>query len=361
MAGLPTAQPGEDFIRAPLTPSGGPADWLDGRGQPRAADKMRKLAQHTEDCRSLLPESEQMQDLRTQRQREQHHQDRMLKSQGLGGFGLPDSDNRVVASRNKIAALTKEIDRLQAIYDERAGRWQKSGHVLRAVEDWLASGIPGGCSLIEVDDVEIKDILKKNETVATALDRVQRRQRELVADRHRVRSACFPSKDAKAKAIAQINALADAGAPYVEGLIEHMGEITFSEKQRTIMVYNVDKPGAVAIDNPPDAIGLVAWLCRDMLVAKIGEAIDAVADDGAALSERDRQVQEAEIATDLLDIERQEASLVWQLAAENSNVWFRPDTNPLAILGLRLETAPRAMPSGTSPMHAGEAVLASRR
>ena len=65
-----------------------------------------------------------------------------------------------------------------------------------------------------------------------------------------------------------------------------------------------------------------------------------------------REKPEAEVMGDLLNIERQEAALVWRGQSEGLPVEHRSDINPVALLGLRLVTAPRVDRSlGSSPGH----------
>jgi hypothetical protein len=56
---------------------------------------------------------------------------------------------------------------------------------------------------------------------------------------------------------------------------------------------------------------------------------------------------------DLLAVERDEAALVWRAMDERLPVEHRADINPVALLSVRLVTAPAINPlPGTSPEHA---------
>ena len=48
------------------------------------------------------------------------------------------------------------------------------------------------------------------------------------------------------------------------------------------------------------------------------------------------------MTADLLSEERDECALVWRAQSENLPVEHRPDINPIALLGVKLTTAPRA-------------------
>jgi hypothetical protein len=106
----------------------------------------------------------------------------------------------------------------------------------------------------------------------------------------------------------------------------------------------------LAFAEVPDMLGLLAWMFKDALIAAIDREIDAEADDAASLSHEERQQREAEAQGDLLDIERQEAELVWQAQAQGLPVEHRADISPLALLGLRMVTTPRVNEIfGTTP------------
>ena len=66
--------------------------------------------------------------------------------------------------------------------------------------------------------------------------------------------------------------------------------------------------GAAAV---PDA-ALLAWLHRDALIEKLEQEIDRAANDKAALSAAERAEATADVQRQLLEIERQEAVLVWR-------------------------------------------------
>ena len=111
----------------------------------------------------------------------------------------------------------------------------------------------------------------------------------------------------------------------------------------------------------PDVAGLLAWALKDALIKKLDAEIDSEADDAAALGHEERQRREAEVLGDLLSVEREEASLVWRGQSEGLPCEHRADCDPLAILGCRLVTVPRADAAGTSPTHAYDIVLGGRR
>jgi hypothetical protein len=71
------------------------------------------------------------------------------------------------------------------------------------------------------------------------------------------------------------------------------------------------------------------------------------------LTHKERERQAAQVQADLLDIERQEAALVWHGLSQSMPVEFGADCSPQAVLQCRLVTVPAGEPNGSSPEHAG--------
>ena len=67
----------------------------------------------------------------------------------------------------------------------------------------------------------------------------------------------------------------------------------------------------LAFTEVPDTIALICWLHKEPLLAALSALVDAESDDAASLSHEARQQREAEAMGDLIDIERQEAELVF--------------------------------------------------
>jgi hypothetical protein len=194
--------------------------------------------------------------------------------------------------------------------------------------------------------------LNKGETIIEAVERFRRRVRELKADLHRIQSAPFPSTHAKTKMRAQIEALAQRGAPDVTNLIEHEdGEIIWPTLRLRVDVLNAQPgAGAVAFVEIPDTVGMTAWRHKSEWIAELDAEINTEADDPAALTHEARQKAEAEVQADLLEAKRTEAALVFAAWEHGLACEHRSDINPVALLGLRLTTAPRGDASPeTSP------------
>lgn len=168
-----------------------------------------------------------------------------------------------------------------------------------------------------------------------------------------MRSAPWHSSVAKAAVKAQIEQIAAAAAPDVTRAIQSGLPVSFTTMMSTALVRNVDAPGAAAFSEMPDTFGLLCWIAKDQMLAKISAAIDEVASDKSALSKEQREEMEAQITSEMLKIERAECSLIWHAEADGEVFDFRSDTDPRAVLGIDLVAiAPRVAAGGSSWQHA---------
>ena len=116
-------------------------------------------------------------------------------------------------------------------------------------------------------------------------------------------------------------------------------------------LHGLDQP-ALAFAEGPDTIGLMCWLFRDQLLARINAGIDEAADDKAAMSQQQRDEAEAQINSDALLIERSECALIWEVEAQGEMIDFQQRyERRWQCLGLGSSTSRAPNPSGTSPMH----------
>lgn len=127
----------------------------------------------------------------------------------------------------------------------------------------------------------------------------------------------------------------------------------------------VERKGGVAADvaavETTDTLALFAWLHRDALIARLDALIDE-ADDAASLWHEARERQAAEVAGDLLDVERQEATLMFCGWADGLSIQPRPDLAPAALLNVVLITPPPVLNGGgSSPERAGYDLVGGRR
>ena len=227
-------------------------------------------------------------------------------------------------------------------------------------EDWLRDGRPSGTQLQDWDG-PAPQLLKGEKGLLDAIENRRRRVRELRADLHRIESAPYPSSWAKQRggSTGERRSLAQRGAPDVTNVLEHDAGIVWPMSRVQSEVFAEQR--ALAFAEVPDTLALTCWLHKDALIAALDREISSEADDKAALTHEARQKAEAELMGDLLDIERQEAALVWRAMDEKLPAEHRHDCSPQAVLQVRLVTVPRAIDGpSTSPL-TFDIVLGGRR
>jgi hypothetical protein len=303
--------------------------------------RLTMLQQHAEDMRALLGAGH-THDVRIELQRARDREKQLTTPRVSGGFGLDDDDRSVIDVRRTIARCEKNMAWLGTLEADRSARARDAGNLVARCEDFLRHGKPGGTKLVEVAPLDVSEMVKKGETPAAALDRLNYRRRELDADAHRVRSAPYPSGDCRAKAHATIDALAERGRPSVDGLIEHDGALAMPQSEMALPLIAIGKDGTSIIGDArgtvDDALALVVWLHKGALVKAIDKLIDEDSDDSSALTATDRAVKLAEIASDKLMCERHEAALLWHMREQGDAAEFRVDADVLGVLGIALVT-----------------------
>jgi hypothetical protein len=205
----------------------------------------------------------------------------------------------------------------------------------------LQSGVPAGVGIVNHADIDIGSVLKKNESATAALERLRHRLRELSADEHRVRSAPLPAADAKARARAEIEALARRGALDVGPLVEAAQPLAFPMIMQRwplagIVGKSSDRVVGHAMGEQVDHLAMFAAILKPKLIAYVEAQIDAIADDAAALSADTRAEKLAQIGSDKLAAERQEAALVRRIQDDGFPVEHRVDADVRAVLGVEL-------------------------
>jgi hypothetical protein len=194
-------------------------------------------------------------------------------------------------------------------------------------------------------------LLLKGENAATAVERYRRQFSELANKLEQVRAAPWPSRLAIERATAQIEAM--AAPPDCKNIIDHLSPIGFASMWLTSTVRGGATPAIAFSEETINSAGLMMWLFKRELIAKITAEIKQAARDGEALDESTRAARETELLEQMMDCERAECSLIWGAEINDGIVIdFRDSTSPAIVLGLRSVVVPRAAPSGTSPQHA---------
>jgi hypothetical protein len=315
----------------------------------RAAERLRQLRQSARDQHSLTVPFADRYEMNTTRGDVERRLQRLLAPRSQGGFSLREDDREVVEVRQQLEKLTDETQRLARLDEERSGQWRAASLTLQAVEGWVKNGRPGG-TVLQDHEVEPPKLLK-NEDLLSALERIRRRGREIKALRHTIQSSCYPSSYCKERARDAVEALAQQGAPNVTNLVEHDRPIEWPNQMLRSDVRGGDHP-ALAFANIEAATPLLIWLHKDAMIAALDREIDAESDDKSALSHTEREKRLSEVQQDLLEVERQEAAVVWAAMDARLPASHRADCDPLAILQCKLVTAPQTSGSlGTSLQH----------
>lgn len=318
-----------------------------GGASAAAAEKLIMLRQHAADLHAAIPTFEARQEAA---QVETAHQTRiaqLTRPRVMGGHGMEEDAAQVTMERKALDKATATLQRLDELIEVRTAKWRDGTRIVQAVDEFfLAGGIPRGCAVEEVEPPK----LAKNGNLVEAIERERHRIRELRADAHRVASCPFPSSHTKRRMREAIEALAERGRPSVSRLVELDGAVEFADVAHQIPIIT-DKDAGIASLVEPDALALIAWLFKPAMIAALDAEITAESDDKIALSEKQRGEQLAQIDQDIIEHERVEAALTWTAWAQGVTAEHRPDIKVLALLVLRLITAPRAEPSGTTPGH----------
>jgi hypothetical protein len=348
------AQQALDNINAPLPANfivHQTGDVIDGLPGDESRHRLESLRQRAHDARSLFePVFDQIRETRIELDRSRSRLRQLVQPRSVGGYGLSQGDENTPADRQVadvqgiISKYEGELARLSAMEAERAAIWRNVGVLVQRCEDWIRSGRPHGTTLTEVAAIEFDEIVKRDEKVNDALERLRHRLRELAADRHRIESAAYPSADCKARLREQIDTLANRGTPSVDMLIEHNGEIGWPQTTQRHELVAMGTDGSPvrghATGETFDALGVFVWMHRAALLKAIDALVDSESDDAHALSVTDREVRLAEIERDRLATERMEAALIWSCQIAGQAIEHRADVSVLALLGIELRTVP---------------------
>jgi hypothetical protein len=314
-----------------------------------AQTKWIAIDQRWGDAHNARVSSETMRELQLEIGKQQKRIADLTRHKGQGGYGLD-------ADAPQVAAEQKKLDRAITRRDQ-----------LRALDSYGArlpiGGIRSGCMLEVIEDQPASKLLRKGETIAGGVARLRRDIATKSAELAEVQRAPWPTASAKQRAKSVIDALAEAGQPPIGALIRTDQPLTFNKTTTRAIVANLNREAIagipVAFTETTDVLALFCWTFGDKLLAKINERIEELGDDKNALDQTQREVREAELGAEILDVERAECALIWAADARRKTLDFRPDTSPMAVLGVGLVTKP-AGPKGTSSQHAYDVIQPGR-
>lgn len=304
-----------------------PLDFL----PPRAAECLRAFRVAAADARAAAHHhGDRLADLRDQRREAERE---LARLRHYPGVRPSEDDQRVKALNASMERAAAEIAELTVVHATRADKAAAVSGLVHRVESWLKE-LPTTAILSDFAPA-VTPTVPKRTNVLDQIEARRRRVRELTADARRVRAAPVPSAVVKARLAAEIDRIAEAGAPDVCAAIEGGDLIRWPTATQHIGIRGAGVGSAVM----PDALALVVWLHRDALVKKLSGEVDAIADDANALTDEQRAVALAEIERDRLAAEREEVALV-ELAAESGTpIAHRPDIAVPALLGVVITEA----------------------
>lgn len=305
-----------------------------------AASTFRALRQKLADLRAMrMATAEEIDFHRTSKIAAEGRVQRLKLARGAGGPDLTDDDLQVKEAQSTVERHAAEMKRMTELTAARDAIAMNLSRLFNRCEDFIRHR-PRGTRIVEVPQPEIATVLKRNETPATALDRLRLRLRELAADLHRVNSAPYPSAYAKTRVRQMVEMRAQA--PDLSGLIEHDAEIRWPTTTVDLPLIAVGANQSPVIGSArgevPDVLAILSWFDRPRLLAMLDAEINDLADDEAALTHEQRQEKLAEIEADRIAIERQECAVIRHMQAQGMAIEYRGDADPRAVLSLELET-----------------------
>jgi hypothetical protein len=315
---------------------------------PKAAERLRSLRQTAADARAVCPEDADIIAMGVDLTKARQTVEKLLRPRNEGGHGLSESDARVRLAQQEADELADAKARVDALNRERTAVWTTKARIARACETWLRAI---RSDKEPADHEGEAPALEKRESVIDAIERHRETIKALQDKLAAINRAPYTSAHCKARLREQIEAIADRGAPNVMPLVNRDAEVMFPNITVRSATYNSPANAApvAAFTEIPDMLALFVWTHRDALLKRLDPMLDAACGPNA-LSPEDRARQSAKAGAALLEAERAECWLTWRALEQSQPVWFRQDSDPVAILGVHLVRAiPREM--GEGPTH----------
>jgi hypothetical protein len=241
---------------------------------------------------------------------------------------------RFVEATERARWTEEALKRARQSYETRSVRVQALASLVTNLEAWLRD-LPPGSTVIEHHVEPAKP--RKGETVFDAVERLRRRLEDLRADLVQVERAPITSAAAKARARGEIEALAQRGVPDTFALIENAAPLVWPTAKAEVVSWKDGRldpfvPTVTAVDSR----AVLCWLFKDEMARKVEAEIELRSDDANALTDEQRALRKAELEADILDVQREEESLIMTAGGD---IPRRPDSAPPAILGVTVATS----------------------
>jgi hypothetical protein len=300
------------------------ADFADRLPEP-ARSHFRELCQSRDDARALV---------RSLNERAHHARGELMQAEAQLGYLVKDrrlngeDDPLVATKKDEIAEIKSEISRLESAMSKRQEMFSERDRLIGNLEKFIR----GADRIVALEITEPSR--RSKESAEEAIERCRLRVRELRADMNRIESAPVHSDEAKKRAHIKIDAMAERGCPNCLGLIEGEADIEFPKSMDQQLTYGSDNFVGMTTSEHPDAIAVLAWMQKDLMIASIDRQIDLLADDENALTADQRAEKMATARGDLLKNEREEESLIRIQARRGVPIERRPNADPRAVLGI---------------------------
>lgn len=297
--------------------------------------KLRSLRREDADARSVVRQiMTERDEVRNNRLADEARLRDLTGPDSPFGKLVGDDHPEVVSVKSRLERGKAELARLDALINARSEQRAPIARLLESVERYCSEHLsrPMDVALFNGPEPEPR---KGETSAADSLERTRRRIRELDADLHAVRSAPWPSAQAKARARAEIERWAEFGRPNVVGMVESPDR---KIDWRRPVSDEIVAGRLVTLHGDPSAL-LMFWVLKDRLVALVEAEIDACSDDASALDLTERSTRIAQIERDKLMIEYEEEHWVCAAAAAGLAVVRRPLADPRAVLGLGISNA----------------------
>ncbi|KAB2681387.1 hypothetical protein [Brucella pseudintermedia] len=246
--------------------------------------------------------------------------------QGLSFQGDGQKEDAAAAEARLDAPVEAAKRALQVAVDarERAAERQNAFGFLENVETWLRRTATPGASFREakIDPA----LVKVRGDIATEIAKVRARIERIEADFAKVEGAPTPAVDLKARAFAEIDRIADAGALKVHPASRSAEPLGLARK----LALGTGSGGSIVGTGGTD---IFVWLLRDQMKAAIASQIDQFPASGA-LSDDEREAAFRQIAEQRLELERIEEHLIATAAVDGRHIARRADADPRAVLGI---------------------------
>jgi hypothetical protein len=239
---------------------------------------------------------------------------------------------RVEESAASSARLPYEVtdakitERVRVSQDKHRARHDELHLLCSKIRQWL-NMLPDAVLLESAPPVnaKVRDGLTLAETVEETRSQINTLKQHIRA----VQTTPLPKADLKASAALLVQQLAQRSRPKV------------SAGRDGIAVAFTD-PHADTIAHHHDIANMLAWLDPDALTRALEREIDAMPEQQQPMPKAEQENRVAELAANLLELERAEESLIDAALAEGVDIMRRADADPRAVLGIAVAAKQRA-------------------